>query len=140
MKNILLIDDEKADRELFQNALDGLLFPTNLLCANDALELFDVIYNEERVLPDMIFLDLNMSIKNGLEALQELVADQRLKAIPVIMFSTSYQPSMADELYDFGMKYYIRKPGSSNELKTAIHWILRMEDLKQPHKEELLFI
>jgi CheY-like chemotaxis protein len=138
LRNILLIDHDKKDRELFQNALDSLLFPTNLVCANDALELFDILYNEDRILPDLIFLNLNMSVKDGLETLQELGADERLKLIPVIIFSTSYRPSLADELYELGVKYYIRKPNSFRELKTAIHWILEMEDLKHPHEEESL--
>jgi CheY-like chemotaxis protein len=62
MKNIFLADDDADDRMFFTDALKKLPIPTQLTLSNDGLELMS---NLETVVPDVIFLDLNMPRKTG---------------------------------------------------------------------------
>ena len=62
------------------------------------------------VTPDIILLDLNMPRKDGREALREIKADPRLRAIPVIMLTTSNTETDILKSYDLGANSYITKP------------------------------
>lgn len=64
---------------------------------------------------DLILLDLNMPRKNGKEVLSEIKADDSLKSIPVIVFTTSRSPSDIQEAYQLGSNSYMVKPNSFRE-------------------------
>jgi CheY-like chemotaxis protein len=60
--------------------------------------------------PDIIFLDLNMPFKSGLECLKEIRETPKLKEIPVVIFSTRGNNDVVDITYRQGYNYYIFKP------------------------------
>jgi CheY-like chemotaxis protein len=134
---ILLADDDKDDCFLFREALSELPVTTDLETVYDGEQLMDYLNSHEDQLPDVLFLDLNMPRKNGFECLSEIKHNEKLKSLPVIMFSTSYPRDMHYEndimklLYKIGARDYIRKPENFNQLKEIIHNILNKisEDL-----------
>ncbi len=75
-------------------------------------------------LPDVLFLDLNMPLKNGFECLQEIKSEPGLKNIPVIIFSTTAQDNAIDETYRGGAQLYIQKPNDFRQLRELIEKIL----------------
>ena len=61
--------------------------------------------------PDLIFLDLHLPKKSGLEVLAEIKSNPRLKMTPVVVVSGSEDPHEVREAYDLHASCYIRKPG-----------------------------
>jgi DNA-binding response OmpR family regulator len=61
-------------------------------------------------LPVLIFLDLNMPLKNGFDCLKEIKKDDKLKSLPVIIYSTSGEEEVIKLVYKAGALFYIQKP------------------------------
>ena len=118
--SLLLADDDLDDCTFFTEALEELPVSTSLLTVHDGVELMEFLAENEKDLPDLLFLDLNMSRKSGLECLAEIKEIEYLKNLPVIIFSTSLNMDIVDLLYQRGAHYYIRKPGVYNNLKKVI--------------------
>ncbi len=117
--NILLADDDEVDRLLFTEAFSDLEIKTVVRTVNDGMELMAVLENET-TLPDLIFLDLNMPLKNGLTCLKEIRSNERLKNIPVAIYSTSESERDMDEAFLNGANVYITKPNNFNLLKQVL--------------------
>jgi len=135
--NILLVDDDIDDRFFFKDVLSELPIPTHFATI-DGQELIDYLSKEIDKLPDVIFLDLNMPSKNGFECLAELKSSKELQHIPVIIYSTSFHNTVADELYKSGACYYMRK-SDLVELKKMLLRVLTMmvENLSAGKVEKL---
>ena len=118
IRHILLADDDIDDCFFFGAALKELAVEAKLTCVHDGEKLMK--YLHENVLPDIVFLDLNMPRKNGLECLKEIQQNSRLKTLVVIAISTSSSPEAVKELFDNGVLHFIRKPNEFSDLKEAI--------------------
>jgi CheY-like chemotaxis protein len=62
--------------------------------------------------PDIVFIDINMPVKDGKQALEEIKSNGELKDIPAVMLSTSNHPSDIEETFQKGANLYIQKPSS----------------------------
>ena len=118
--HILLADDDEDDRALFTDALQELYSKVKLTTAKNGVDLMRLLETWKSTLPDVIFLDLNMPLKNGIECLDEIKAQEELKTLPVVILSTSSQKETMDMLFKKQASMYIKKPGTYPELKTAI--------------------
>jgi CheY-like chemotaxis protein len=119
--NILLADDDTDDCSFFKEAVEELLLSTQLTAVNDGEQLMQLLTNETNELPDVLFLDLNMPRKNGFECLSEIKGNQKLRQLPVIIFSTSFEQEVVNLLYKNGAQYFIRKPSEISQFKKIIH-------------------
>lgn len=140
-KYIFLVDDDVDDRVLFEDALREVCKETKLATANDGQEMMNKLAATVPPEPDVIFLDLNMPVKNGFECLAELKSANKLKDIPVIILSTSSEKEYVDKVYAQGANYYLCKPDSFNTLKRAIDSILAFDwahHHHQPKREEFM--
>jgi CheY-like chemotaxis protein len=136
----LLADDDKDDSILFQDILDELPLSTQLATVYNGEQLMKLL-NEKEPLPDILFLDLNMPRKNGLECLSEIKHTEKLKRLPVIIFSTSYESEIVNRLYKNGAQYYIRKPNDFTQFKKVIYQALTLTgqtDISQPPREKFV--
>lgn len=139
-KHILLADDDIDDNILFQEILDELDLDTQLQTVNDGEQLIQML-NEKEILPDILFLDLNMPRKNGFECLSEIKRAEKLKGLPVIIFSTSYETESINLLHKNGAHYYIRKPNDFDQFKKIIYKALTLTLQKyilQPPREKFV--
>lgn len=118
--NILLADDDKDDCLLFEDALEELPLAAQLKCVYNGEQLMQLLNRQGEQLPDMLFLDLNMPRKNGIECLAEIKHNPHLQHLPVIIYSTSSQQGIINLLYKNGAQLYICKPSSFSELKDLI--------------------
>jgi len=118
--NLLLADDDMDDCLFFEDALKELPIATTLATVNDGVQLMCYLSEQLQQLPDVIFLDLNMPRKSGIECLSEIKLIEELNQLPIIIFSTSLNLEIVDLLYQNGAHYYIRKPGDYNNLKKVI--------------------
>lgn len=112
---IFLADDDEDDTFLFQEALDQLSLPSYLVTAENGQELMRKL-NDSEVAPDMIFLDMNMPVKNGLECLSELRSTDIFRDTPVIILSTSVAGYLLESAYSAGANLYVQKPTSFSSL------------------------
>lgn len=109
---IILAEDDKDDQELFIDALEEAKAPTEVTTVENGKELLDTLRDESQPNPDMIFIDINMPVKAGIKALEEIKKDEDLKDIPVVMLSTWDHPSYIEETLKKGADLYIQKPNS----------------------------
>ncbi len=124
--NIYLADDDDADQYLFKEALDEMKVNTKLTVADSGIQLLDLLENAISSLPDIIFMDINMPVKNGFECLDELKQKDHLKAIPVVMLSSSCLPESERMALKLGASKYICKPNTFNALVAEIKDVLSM--------------
>lgn len=118
---ILLADDDHDDCSFFKKALSALLIVTELKIVNDGEELMKELNTPGYIFPDVLFLDLNMPRKTGLECLTEIKGDVKFKDLPVVIFSTSKDEVMMKKVFKAGVHIYIRKPGDFGQLKEIIN-------------------
>jgi CheY-like chemotaxis protein len=121
---ILFVDDDPDDTELFCEAVDYLNSSEfiaaekeliNCITANNGCKVEDLLPTLPK-LPDYIFLDINMPIMGGKECLLHLKSNKQFSHIPVIMLSTAFNNTMANELKALGASECILKPTGFNEL------------------------
>lgn len=139
---ILLADDDLDDCIFFKEALEELLLSTQLLTLHDGEKLMQHLNNETNEIPDVLFLDLNMPRKNGFECLSEIKLNRKLKHLPVIIFSTSYEQEVVNLLYINGAQYFIRKPSEFSQFKKIIHQtftsLIIPQNISQPGRENFV--
>ncbi len=119
---VLLADDDFDDRFFFQKAVDTLSIPNQLTTVGDGADLMTYLNNatiEKR--PDILFLDLNMPKMKGLECLEEIKENNKLKHIPVVIYSTAFQKEVIDLAYKNGAHYYVRKTDFTHLQKALKH-------------------
>ena len=141
MQKLLLADDDMDDRLFFEDAIEELFTSYKLSTVTDGVELMEVLFDNSEQLPDILFLDINMPRKNGCECLAEIKANDMLKEIPVVIFSTSLDMEIVNKLYENGAHYYIRKPGDFNVLKKVIYQatvLLKEDNINQPERNNFI--
>ena len=139
--NILLADDDTDDCIFFKEALRDLLISTNLTAVHDGEQLMQLFLNEANELPHVLFLDLNMPRKNGFECLSEIKHSEKLKNLPVIIFSTSFEQDVVNQLYKNGAQYFIRKPSEFPQFKQIIYEsliLIAQGNISQPNRENFV--
>ena len=124
--NIILAEDDIDDCNFFKRALTTGNLDANLTIVQNGEELMDLLAPATNKLPHILFLDLNMPRKNGFECLAEIRLNKDLQTLPVIVFSTSFERDVVQELYAAGAQYFIRKP---SDFDSFARIILRTLDL-----------
>lgn len=114
-QNILLIDDDEDDTEYFLAAAKEISHSLNFITLQDATEALRKLMSKE-ILPEIIFLDLNMPKMNGQQFLKEIKNNKTLKHIPVIIFSTTAHKTTIQATKDLGANDFITKPVNFDEL------------------------
>ena len=111
---ILLVEDDPADVELTRETMADAKVVTRLHVVGDGLEALAFLRREgeyrKAPRPDLILLDLNMPRMDGRTFLSELRADPHLKAIPVVVLTTSQTEEDILKSYQLGANCYITKP------------------------------
>jgi len=119
IKKIMIAEDDDEDVVLFKDVLTDLAVDVNLEVAVNGVELMKMLEDAE-ILPELIFLDLNMPLKNGMLCLQEIKATQRWNDIKIIILSTSSHQDQIKAAYDNGADFYIVKLCNYNDFKNAV--------------------
>jgi len=128
--NILLADDDREDRIIFDKALQEIPIATNLSIVKDGARLMQLLDAHTGPLPDILFLDLSMPYKTGFECLAEIKENEKLKSIPVVMLTASFtrgielENNLKHTLAGMGAQDYIRKTGNFEQLKAVLEQTL----------------
>ena len=118
--NITLADDDEDDRLFFTDAFNELKINTRVNTFNDGVELMDYLNDANSILPNVLFLDLNMPRKNGIECLLEIKKNKRFDDIAIAIYSTSSSEEHIEETFVNGANIYIKKPSDFNVLKKIL--------------------
>ncbi len=124
---ILLADDSATDVMLAEEALEHAKVRNHLHVVKDGVEALAFLRQEGRYAgsprPDLILLDLNMPRKDGREVLSEVKADESLRAIPVVVLTTS--EAQEDVLSSYGLhaNCYITKPVDFEQFANVVRAI-----------------
>ncbi|HKO81142.1 MAG TPA: response regulator [Chitinophagaceae bacterium] len=109
---VVLADDDKDDQELFTEALNHTEVPADVTTVENGQQLLDHLKDPEEPNPDIIFLDINMPVKDGKQTLAEIKADAAFKEIPTVILSTSENPKDVEDTFNAGANLYVKKPHS----------------------------
>jgi CheY-like chemotaxis protein len=120
---ILLIDDDEEDHEIFREAAAIAIHDVKFLTARDGEEGLSLL-QQQSLLPDYIFLDVNMPKMDGKEFLRRIRADLTYSHIPVIVYSTNKHRNDQGEYFKLGASNYITKPSEFNLLVTYLKSVL----------------
>ena len=121
---ILFADDDPDDRDLFCKAIAEV--DPDIICHmfQDGNDLMKYLNDPANELPDYIFLDLRMPKMNGRKCLEAIRADERLKQIPVIIYTTSDDVEDSKNLAESGATHFVTKPANPEEIYFLISMVL----------------
>ena len=121
--NLLLADDDEDDCLFFKEALEDLSVESSLTTVNNGEQLMRELNTSTERLPDIIFLDLNMPRKNGIECLSEIKQMEHLKDMAVAIYSTSASETDIEETFVKGANVYIKKPNNFDDLIKTLNTV-----------------
>jgi CheY-like chemotaxis protein len=136
---ILLVEDNLNDATLAIRALTKSKMINNLIHLNDGAEALDFLYGSGKFIgrdtlnfPKVILLDLKMPKVDGWEVLQKIKSDEKLKAIPVVVLTSSKESPDIEKCYRLGANSYIVKPVVFDNFIKAVqdiglYWVLLNE-------------
>jgi two-component system response regulator len=119
---ILLVEDDPTSVDLIREALkdSGLLYDLTVTSDGETALTFLKTGSEK---PQLILLDINLPKKSGLEVLKEIKIDPLLRAIPVIMLTSSSSQTDVALAYKYSCNAYVRKPLGFDKLVSTIETI-----------------
>ncbi|MCW3016978.1 MAG: two-component system response regulator [Solirubrobacterales bacterium] len=107
---VLLVEDDPGDVLLIREAFVDHKLENTLLVASDGVEALELLRSPDCQRPDLVLLDLNLPRKDGREVLREIKADEALRAIPVVVLTTSDAEEDILRSYDLHANAYVTKP------------------------------
>ena len=135
--SIVLAEDDEDDILFFKEALMDLPLEINLKCLHDGQELMGYLHGlEEDQIPDLLFLDINMPCKNGIDCVSEIRQDETYNAVPIIMFTESGNQNKMLETRKCGANRYLKKPGTFKALVSILSDLLSDEGYRSLHKNK----
>jgi CheY-like chemotaxis protein len=123
---VLLVDDDLDDRNTFRDALSELKIATNLVLLEDGRDLLEHLQDKSRKRPDILFLDLNMPYKSGVDCLIEIRGHGDFNDLSIAIYSTSATDKDVEETFIHGANIYIRKPANFAKLKHVLGEVVNM--------------
>jgi len=121
---IILVDDEIAHVTLVERNFRRMGYEKEIIKCENGQQLLDMIIGEDKNQASdnfpLIVLDINMPVKNGIEVLAELKAKEETRHIPIIVLTTSDDPTEIEQCYKLGCNAYITKPVIAEEFKDKI--------------------
>lgn len=122
--HILLADDDEDDRLFFIDAFEEIKIKTKVETVNDGVELMNYLTRPDIILPHILFLDLNMPRKGGIDCLLELKRIDLVKNIAVVIYSTSASEEDIEETFVLGANVYLKKPSDFSTLKKTLEAVI----------------
>lgn len=137
MNHVVLADDDKDHGFLFRMVLKQVDPSKTVSIVKDGAELMDFL---KKKVPDLLFLDLNMPCKNGLECLNEIRQELQLKDLPIVVYSSSTHMTDIQKSYLHEADLYMVKPFNSFHLRNALESIIKLDWIKQTREQKYYFI
>ena len=123
---ILLVEDDPRDVELTLTALEEYKLANEVVITRDGAEALDYLYcrgefsSRSSENPAVMLLDLKLPKIDGLEVLQQVRSDERLKMMPVVVLTSSHEEKDMIRSYQLGVNAYVVKPVDFHEFVNAV--------------------
>jgi len=117
--HIVLAEDDKDDRLFFENAFKGLKIENELTVCEDGLALMEFLRTVDE-LPHILFLDMHMPGKSGMECLKELRGNSRYTDMTIAIYTSLNTPTINTDTLSAGANIFIRKPNDPDVLKKIL--------------------
>lgn len=130
IRNIVFAEDDEDDQLYFGAVFREIDPAIQIVFVRDGIQLSQLLKN---FLPDLLFLDLEMPYKNGLQCLVELRQDFLCADLPVIIFSSTIRPANIQTAYEMGAHLFLHKSSRYIEYSECLKKIFLM-DWEQPQK------
>jgi len=123
---ILMVEDDPRDVELTLTALEDYKLANEVVVTRDGEEALDYLYYRGNFTtrtpgnPAVLLLDLKLPKVDGLEVLQQIKSDEKLKMIPVVVLTSSREERDMVASYTLGVNAYVVKPVDFHEFVNAI--------------------
>lgn len=123
---ILMVEDDPKDVELALNALGEYNLTNEVIVTSDGEEALDYLYHRGKFQtrtngnPAVLLLDLKLPKVDGLEVLQQVKSDEKLRMIPVVVLTSSREERDMVASYKLGVNAYVVKPVDFHEFVNAI--------------------
>lgn len=139
---ILLAEDDEDDRQFFNEAINALEIDIDFQTVNNGAALLEYLKKSQQNLPHLVFLDLNMPFKSGIDCLKEIRLNPHYSDLNIAIYSTSGSELDIESTFIGGANMYIKKPHDLATLKKVLGEILQINWQQQagsPNKESFLF-
>ena len=126
LRRILMVEDDARDVELSLTALEQYNLANEVVVVADGEEALDYLYQRGQFMarpngnPAVLLLDLKLPKVDGLEVLQQIKRDDRLKMIPVVVLTSSREERDMVASYQLGVNAYVVKPVDFHEFVNAV--------------------
>ena len=123
---ILMVEDDPRDVELTLTALEDYKLANEVVVCRDGQEALDYLYSRGKFSdrinenPAVMLLDLKLPKVDGLEVLQQIKSDERLRMIPVVVLTSSHEEKDMMRSYKLGVNAYVVKPVDFHEFVNAV--------------------
>lgn len=124
---VLLVDDSPADQLTVERAIEDGKVQCNLLTVDNGVQALKLLRNEapyednaQYSRPNLILMDINMPIMDGITTLNHIRNDAALHNIPVVMLTTSDAPNDVEASYTYGANAFVTKPVKNEDFIEAI--------------------
>ena len=142
--HILLVEDNEGDIVLTLEAFEESKILNKFSVVRNGKEAIDFLFRrppfQDAKEPDIVLLDINLPLKSGIEVLQEVKSDDRVKHIPVIMLTTSSSEKDISLSYKHHANCYITKPVEVSKFLEAVnaieHFSLQIVSLDAKYKRD----
>lgn len=124
---LLIVDDDDDDRGLFCEAILRIDPSIRCLTATDGKEAYDLL-TELTVLPDIVFMDINMPVMDGKTCLTLVKGNEDLRDIPIVMWSTTMDKNEIEQLEQLGADF-LSKPYNFEKLVETLSGALTSKGL-----------
>ena len=126
LARILIVEDDPNDLELTMSALRDYNLANEVVITRDGQQALDYLYCRGEFSartthnPAVLLLDLKLPKVTGLEVLQQIKSDERLKMIPVVVLTSSHEEKDMIRSYSLGVNAYVVKPVDFHEFVNAV--------------------
>lgn len=124
VRSVVLAEDSLEQGFFFKKALHEVAPQTTFTAVQDGNKLLELL---ESYLPDLLFLDLGMPCKNGVQCIQEIRENRIYDSMPIIVFSVTNDEQAIQVAYGYGANLYMVKPQEYSLLRSALQKILDMD-------------
>lgn len=136
IKSVLLAENDREQCFFFKKSLLQVRSKIQYTEVHDGEQLTKLLKN---FMPDILFIDLNMPCKNGMDCIRDLRSNNSYDKLPIVVYSISTQPETIQQAYKTGANLYLVKPSEYFNLVHSLDAILSL-DWSDPEKVKESFL
>ncbi len=137
INHVILADDDQDHAFLFERILRKVAPAKQLTVVKDGEELLQLLATQK---PELVFLDLKMPSKNGIECLKEIRRNPNLKDLPIVVYSCSSKMADIQKSYVHKADLYMVKPFNTEHLENALKSVFNLDQRENSLNRNHYFI